>query len=93
MSGYQRAVLLATIALVAFMLLFPPWYSMGRGPQGLRRIHRGYSYLNDPPPGDSHINYERYLVPIAVVCLLALLGYLELQRPSAGRGPQQDRDT
>jgi hypothetical protein len=78
MNMRQRAILVAAIALVAVMLLFPPWYTAG-GEDGAHRFHRGYRFINDPPAGRSRIEYTRYLAGIALVCFVAALGFFETQ--------------
>lgn len=78
MNILQRAVLLAAIALVAVMLLFPPWYTTG-GEGGAHRFHRGYRFINDPPAGPSRIDYTRYLAGVAFVCFVAALAFFEAQ--------------
>jgi hypothetical protein len=74
----QRAILLAAIALVAIMFLFPPWYTTG-GKDRLHRFHRGYHFINNPPGGASRIDYARYLGGIAFVCFVAGLSFFETQ--------------
>ncbi len=84
MNKRQTAVLVAAIMIVAWMLLFPPWYSEGSAAFG-HKLYRGYRYINAPPPGGARIDYPRYLIPIAVVCFIALLAYLEVQSPKPRR--------
>jgi hypothetical protein len=87
MNTRQRAILVAAIALVAILLLFPPWYATG-GKDRDHRFYRGYHFINDAPGGASRIDYARSIAAIAFVCFVAALAYFEVQdrRPRGGGG-------
>ncbi|RJR30488.1 MAG: hypothetical protein C4574_02400 [Candidatus Latescibacterota bacterium] len=82
MNRFGKAILLAAVALVTIMLLYPPWHSRMTTGRETTDIHRGYRFLTSPPPGGGRIDYARYLGAVGVVCALATLALLETRRPS-----------
>jgi hypothetical protein len=88
MNGYQKAIALGAIALVVFLLLYPPWYTaMTTGRQRID-INRGYRFINNPPPGGGRIDYPRYLGAVGAACVIAALAMLETRRGV----PRRDSD-
>jgi hypothetical protein len=85
MNKRQRAILAAAIALVAIMLLVPPWYTTG-GTDRDRRFYRGYHFINDPPGGATRVDYARHLSGVAFVCFVAALAYFEAQDRRISKG-------
>jgi len=79
MKRWQNMIIDVGLTIVVFLLLFPPWYVVNKGSYVHTRIPHGYHFLFSPPCCSPHIDFVRYLVPIGVVCLMALLACLEMK--------------
>jgi len=86
MSRGQKTIVAAGLAVVTLLLLFPPWYMMGKGSHLNARISRGYHLSFSPPCCDPHIDFARYLVPVGVVCAMTLLAFLEMKDARREKG-------
>jgi hypothetical protein len=86
MNRRQNAVIDIGIAIVVLLLLFPPWYLVGDWGHSEIKIYHGYHFLLSPPCCGPHIDFARYLAPIGVVCLIAVLACLELKAPRGATG-------
>jgi len=79
MNRRQNMIIDVGLAIVAFLFLFPPWYTVSRGSYVHARIPHGYHFLLSPPCCSPHIDFARCLVSIGVVCFMALLACLEFK--------------
>lgn len=84
MNKHQRAVLIAFAALVAAMLLFPPYHFVGVG--GLHRSF-GYSWIFSPPNEVAIVNLGLLLtqwigVGIVAAITFFLVGDTKSQPPA-----------
>jgi len=86
MNRFGKAILLAAVALVTIMLLYPPWRSRMTTGRETTDIHRGYCFITSPPPGGGRIDNARYLGAIGVVCIIAALALLETRRSPRPNG-------
>ena len=91
MNKRQNAIIDIGLAIVVLLLLFPPWCVVSRGSHGYIIPH-GYHFLFSPPCCSPHIDLVRYLVPVGVVCLMALLACIELRdEPRRETAPDNSR--
>jgi hypothetical protein len=92
MNRRQHAIIDIGLAIVVFLLLFPPWYVVSKGSHTHVKIPYGYHFLFSPPCCSPHLDLVRYIVPIGVVCLMILLAWLELnEERRRGVAPDKSR--
>lgn len=102
MNTRQLLALWAGIGLMCLLLLFPPQVMMPTLPNmsaALQAQLSGtpqqmpvpvipYAFLFAPPSGSAGIDWERLLIPVAVVALLTLGAVLTLQPPPMQSVPE-----
>jgi hypothetical protein len=92
MNKRQNAIIDIGLAIVVLLLLFPPWFVTSGGSHTHVKLSHGYHFLFSPPCCGPHIDLVRYLVPVGVVCLMALLACIELRdEPRRETAPDNSR--
>lgn len=84
MNKKQRVVVLIGVALVAAMMLFPPWTYRWKSavplPGGTPTETRtaGYALLFAPPRSDAYVDTSRLVIQMGIVAVLAFGLYVSL---------------
>ena len=81
MNKRQKAVLIIGVGIIVVLVLFPPWYVQGKDEYRHMKFHYGYRFISSPPCCAPHIDYPKLIWPIAVVCFMMLLAFLEFASP------------
>jgi len=84
----QRVVVLVGVAVVAGMMLFPPWqykrgsYKIGGITEPVTVKPAGYGFIFNPPASAETVDISRLAVQCAVVAVLAFGACVALSRKS-----------
>jgi hypothetical protein len=89
MNKAQKRVVLAAVAVVALMLLFPPWQRTSAGYSSIikgasysppSKALAGYGFLFSPPVNAEAVDASRLAVQVGVVAVLAFGACVALSR-------------